>query len=396
MYFSFSVIFSFLVIFQVLQCAFLIFHLLQWFRHFSSSQVDVSHFPWFSVSCHIPCATVDISKLSNFFSFPLLISRPKVCISHFPRFSIFSPYSRSYSVHFSFFSFFSDFVIFQLVKWVFLIFHDFQFSWHIPSPTVDNSKFSTFFSFPRLISSPKVCISHILWFSVFSPYSRSYSVHFSFFTFFSDFVIFQGVKWLFLIFHDFQFSCHIPCPIVDISKFSNFFSFPRNISRPKVCIFHFLWFSVFSPYSWSYCVHFSFFTFFSDFVIFQVVKWMFLIFHDFQFSCHIPRPTVDISKFSTLFSFPRHISLLKVCTSHFSWFSLFSPYSRSYSVHFSFFTFFSDFVIVQADKWMFLFFHDFQFSCHIPCPTGDISKFSTFFSFPHHISCPKVCISQFP
>ena len=54
-------------------------------------------------------------------------------------------------------------------------------------------------------------------FSVFSPYSRSYSVHFSFFTFFSDFVIFQVVTWLFLIFHDFQFSCHIPCPTVDIS-----------------------------------------------------------------------------------------------------------------------------------------------------------------------------------
>ena len=29
-------------------------------------------------------------------------------------------------------------------------------------------------------------------------------------------------------------------------------------------------------------------------VIFQVFKWMFLIFHDLQFSCHIPRPTVDI------------------------------------------------------------------------------------------------------
>ena len=49
-------------------------------------------------------------------------------------------------------------------------------------------------------------------------------------------------------------------------------------------------------------IHFSFFMFFSDFVIFQVVKWMFLIFHDFQFSCHIPRPTVDISKFSTFFT----------------------------------------------------------------------------------------------
>ena len=36
-------------------------------------------------------------------------------------------------------------------------------------------------------------------------------------------------------------------------------------------------------------MHFTFFTFFSDFVIFQVVKWMFIIFHDFQFSCHIPK-----------------------------------------------------------------------------------------------------------
>ena len=160
MYFSISVIFSFLAIFQVLQCAFLICHVFQGFRHFSSHQVDVSRFPLFSVSCHIPCATVDISKLSNFFSFPRLISRPKVCISHFPSFSGFSPYSRSYSVHFSFLTFFSDFVIFQVVMWLFLIFHDFQFSCHIPRPTVDISKFTNLFSFPRHISRPKVCISH--------------------------------------------------------------------------------------------------------------------------------------------------------------------------------------------------------------------------------------------
>ena len=137
---------------------------------------------------------------------------------------------------------------------------------------------------------------------------------------------------MFLIFRDFQFSCHISRPTVDISKLSTFFSFPRHISRTKVCISHFLWFSVFSPYSRSFSVHFSFFTFFSDFVIFQVVKWMFLIFHDFQFSCHIPSPTVDISKFSSFFSFPRHISRPKVCISHFPWFSVFSPYSRSFSV----------------------------------------------------------------
>ena len=148
MYFSFSVIFSFLAIYQIFQCAFLIFHFFQWFCHFSRRQVDVSLFPWFSVF----------------------------------------------------------FAIFHVLKCVFLIFRDFQFSCHIPRPTVDISKFSNFFSFLRRISRPKGCISHFLWFSVFSPYTRSFSVHFSFFTFFSDFVIFQGVKWMFLFFHDFQFS----------------------------------------------------------------------------------------------------------------------------------------------------------------------------------------------
>ena len=159
-------------------------------------------------------------------------------------------------MHFSFFTFFSDFVIFQVVNGMFLIFHDFQFSCHIPCATVDISKLSNFFSFPRLISRPKVCISHFLRFSGFSPYSRTYSVHFSFFTFCSDFVIFQVVKWMFLIFQDFQFSCHIPCARVDISKLSNFLSFPRLISRPKVCISHLTRFSVFTPYSRSNSVHF--------------------------------------------------------------------------------------------------------------------------------------------
>jgi len=144
-YFSFSVIFSFLCIFHVLQCAFLIFHVFQWFRHFSSRQVDVSHFPWFSVFLLIPCTTVDISKFSTFFNFPSHISRPKVSISHFPLFSVFSPYSRSYSVHFSFFTFsvislffklssgcfsfsmiFSFLAIFHVLQWTFLNFPHFS------------------------------------------------------------------------------------------------------------------------------------------------------------------------------------------------------------------------------------------------------------------------------
>ncbi|KRY69828.1 hypothetical protein T4D_447, partial [Trichinella pseudospiralis] len=64
------------------------------------------------------------------------------------------------------------------------------------------------------------------------------------------------------------FSCHIPYPRVDISKFSTFFSFPRHISRPN---------------------------------FFRHIPCP-------TFSCHIPRPSVEISKFSTFFSFTRHIS----------------------------------------------------------------------------------------
>ena len=128
----------------------------------------------------------------------------------------------------------------------------------------------------KVVTGVQTCALPIYfpWFSVFSQYSRSYSVHFSFFTFFSDFVIFQVINWMFIILHDFQFSCHLPCPTVHISKFSTFFSFPRQFSRPKVFISHFPWFSVFLPYSRSFSVRFSFFTFFSDFVIFQVIKWM--------------------------------------------------------------------------------------------------------------------------
>jgi len=204
-------IFSFLAIFHVLELTFLIFQLFQ-----------VSS-PYFT--CY------------------------NVCFS-FSTFSLILPYSRSYCVHLSFFM---------------------------------------FFNISRHISLPKECYSHFLWFSVFLPYSRSYSLQFSFFTFFSDLVIFQLLKCVFLIFHDFQFSCHIPCPRVYLSKLSNFFSFPRHISRPKVCISYFPWISVFLPYSRSYSVHFSFFTF----------HWF------------------------------RHFSSRQGDFSHFPWFSVFLPYSKS-------------------------------------------------------------------
>jgi hypothetical protein len=195
---------------------------------------------------------------------------------------IFSFLSIFHVLQWTFLSFppFSVFLaIFHVLKCVFLIFRDFQFSRHIPGPSVGISHFSRFlvissffksssgcFSFSKIFSflaifhvlqrtfqnyptfSVFLALFHILKCvflifprcSVFSPYSRSYSVHYTFFTFCSDFVIFQVVKWMFLIFHDFQFSCHIPCPTADSPKFSTFFSFPRHISSPKVCISHIL------------------------------------------------------------------------------------------------------------------------------------------------------------
>jgi hypothetical protein len=140
----------FLPIFSVLQC--------------------VSHIPRFSVSCHIPC--------------------PTLCISHYSLFSGFFPYSMSYSVHFFFSTFFTIFFLpkCHVLQRAFLILTFLSFSHHVPDHTVS--------------------ISYFTRFSVFSPYSKYYSVHFSFSTFFN-------------------FSCHIP--------------------GPKLSISHFLRFSVFSP-----------------------------------------------------------------------------------------------------------------------------------------------------
>jgi len=145
-----------------------------------------------------------------YFSFSVILSSrhipgPTVCIYHFSCFSIFL-------------------VIFHYLKSVILIFRQFQFSRHIPGCTV--------------------CISHFSLFSVISSF-------------------FQVVKYMFLIFHDYQYSCHISCPTVDISKFSTFFSFPRHIARPKVCISHFPWFS--------------------GLAIFLVLQCAFVIFHVFQY-----------------------------------------------------------------------------------------------------------------
>ena len=174
--------------------------------------------------------------------------------------------------------------------------------------------FSVIFNF-RHIPCPKVCISHFLRFAVILSFFKWSSGLFSFSMIFSFLAIFHVLQWTFLNFP--LFSVFLAIFYVLKSVFLNFrdFQFSRHIPDPTVCISHFSRFSVISSF-------------------FKVVKGMFLIFDDFQFSCHIPSPTVDISKFSPFFSFPRYISSPKVCISHSPWFSVFLPYSTSYSGHF--------------------------------------------------------------
>ena len=120
-------------------------------------------------------------SFSRFLSVSSHIPGPTVFVSHFPDVSVFSPYSRSYSLHFSFSRFSVFLAIFQVPFCEFLIFFFFQFYCHLRGPTV--------------------CIFFNL-FQCFSIYSTSYSV--------------------FLIFHVFRFSHHTAGPTVCISHFPCF------------------------------------------------------------------------------------------------------------------------------------------------------------------------------
>ena len=103
---------------------------------------------------------------------------------------------------------------------------------------------------------------------------------------------------MFLIFHDFQFSRHIPGPTVCISHFSRFSVISSFFKSSSGCfsfsmIFSFL--GIFQVLQWT-ILNFPPFSVFL--ALFQVLKCVFLIFCDFQFSRHIPGPTVCISHFS--------------------------------------------------------------------------------------------------
>ena len=266
---------------------------MSWSVHLSFSKL-------FSVSRLFIFPIVCLSHFSRFFNFLAIFQVRKCTFLIFHVFQCFLPYSRSYSVHFSFLTFFGVFAIFQCLQCAFLIFYVFQFFQHIPGPRVCIAHFSRFsvflticqvihdcvlfFSFLAIIQVLQWSFLIVHIFQCFSPYSSSYSVCVSFSTFFSfSFFLFlflflfcfvlpfcRSYSVPFTLFHVFQFSCHIPAP--------------------TVCISHFLHFTVF-------------------FTIFHSLQCVYLIFHVFQFSSHLLGHAVFVSPL------PR--------------FSVFSPNSRS-------------------------------------------------------------------
>ena len=120
---------------------------------------------FFSVSRHIPCSTV---CLYNFPSFSVVLAKSHVLQCVFLIFYVFqhiSPYTRFYSVRFS---------------------------------------FSTFFSVSVNIHGYPECVSHLTEFSVFLLYTKSNTMRFSFSMFLSGSAIYHVIECAFLIFHVFQ------------------------------------------------------------------------------------------------------------------------------------------------------------------------------------------------
>jgi len=208
---TFNTFFSFCTSIQILQCVFLILHVFSVFLTiFQVIQCLCLIFHVFRFSRHNLGPTVCISNFSRFSLFLTIFQVLQCVFLILHVFPCFSPYYRSYH----------DFIIFlvcqfsrpiKVLECVFLIFHVFQFSRHITGPNVFISHFSRFsvflaifqviqclclifhiFQFFRQNPGPIVFLI-IQVFHRFSPYSRSYSVCFSFCTFFSV-------------------SCHSSCP----------------------------------------------------------------------------------------------------------------------------------------------------------------------------------------
>jgi hypothetical protein len=131
----------------------------------------------------------------------LQIPGPTLCISHFPRFSFFLPYSRSYTEHFSISCIFHYFLLY-IISYSFCV------------------SFSTFFSF------------------FFLPYSSSYSVHFTFSTIFRILGIFYVLVCAFFIFQ--VFHCFLPYTMsYNVCVSFSTFSVLCHIQGRTVCVTHF-------------------------------------------------------------------------------------------------------------------------------------------------------------
>jgi len=143
------------------------------------------------------------------------IPGPTACVSPFAPFSVFL-------------------TIFQFLYCEFQFFFVFKFYRQLPGPTVCISHFPPFsmclaifqvLQCVRLIFQHKeyvffpCSISYNMTFSfsfrpVFLPYIRSYMYIFYFSRFSVFLALFQVIQCLCLIFHVFQFSCHISCHIM--------------------------------------------------------------------------------------------------------------------------------------------------------------------------------------
>jgi hypothetical protein len=138
--------FSFLAKIQVTQCVFLIFHVFHYFLPYSRSySVWFSFCTFYSVSRYNPGPIECISHISQF-SLCLAIIQVLQCaflILH--DFHCFYPYFNSYHVSLSFSSFVGFLAICHVLQCAFLIFHVCQFSLYVPWPTVYIFSFFTFF-----------------------------------------------------------------------------------------------------------------------------------------------------------------------------------------------------------------------------------------------------------
>ena len=134
----------------------------------------------------------------------------------------------------------------QFLQYIFLIFK--VFHWFLPYSMSYSLCVSFYTFFGVFCHNPghTVFVSHFPCFSIFSPKSRSYSVYFSYFTFFT-------------------LSLHIPSHIVFVSHFPHFsvFFFFATIQFLQYLFLIFKVFHCFVPYSMSYSVCFSFHRFFS-------------------------------------------------------------------------------------------------------------------------------------